>query len=310
MSLRSSGFRFIGGLLFKFKASGEGTDLGDEAAPARLKDAALRVRKALHLDLSQFVQIAFQAREPFVQLLGGPLQRRGALRPERRLWPPGARLAKKRLLRDLVRGRPVSGQKRLGLVGVEAMPLDRVGERNLPGSGKGAQPQGRGQPQAAHVQPRLKRRGEVPRELEPALDPLLAAAQDLSDGGQGPARLLLLGIGEHDARLVHGAQGPRGRVGLQNLRPGGEGRGGFEDDRDLAQALGSPPREPLEPVDDLAGSVFQLHHAQRQRRERRRLAARRALPAQSREPSPQLFDRDLFQERHGFSSPFPSSGSN
>jgi hypothetical protein len=288
------------------KASGEGADLGDEAAAPGLKNPPLGVGKALYRDLSQFIEFAFQAREPFVQVPGAPLQGRGAL--ALRLGAPRARLAKKRLLRRLVRSRLVGGDKGLGLVGVEAVSLDRVRERDLPASGEGAQPQRRGQAEAARVQPRLQRGRKLPRELQTTLDPLLSAAESLADRANGTA--VLVRIRADHPGLVHGAAGARRRVALKDLLLGGDGRGGFgfDDDRNLAQAFGGPPREPLEPVDDLAGPVFETNDPQGQRRER--LRARGTLPAQDREARAELLDRDLLHERHGFPSPLPSSGSN
>jgi hypothetical protein len=73
----------------------------------------------------------------------------------------------------------------------------------------------------------------------------------------------LLRQGNDHAGLIHRAGSLRRRVGLEQTGLASDPRNRFDDHRHLAQAIGTPLGQPLEPVEHLEVSVVSLSHSQR-----------------------------------------------
>ena len=209
-----------------------------------------------------------------------------------RLGAPG--VAQDCFLRGSVDRRTVGGEERLRLARGEGVALDGLGKPSLLGGGEDRQRAGERERQSAAVDAR----GEVGRESagegQATVHPGVLLAQELRDRGHGVS--VLVGEGQNDAGLVHGADGLGRRVGLEKPRLHGGAVDRLDHDGHFGAAFPSPEGQALEAVEDLAGAVAGPGDAQRESRQRRGVGP---FPAQRRQGRPQLRDRHEFNERHG-----------
>lgn len=200
------------------------------------------------------------------------------------------RIFEQRATRLVARARAERTHEREGLAALEAVAFDGRDDRLLGRTRDAAERERQRDADRPRVDARGDRRLERARERESARDPLHAPTAERRD----PARAEPLLDAERvdDARLVHGRERPRRRVRPeeQDARLGPRPRR-LDDDRDLAQPLGSPALEPFESVCHLVAPVRERHDAEREIGEV--VLAPSATAPQDREPRLELLDRNV-----------------
>lgn len=248
---------------FLLKAAGEGKDLGGQPAAAGLQDTSLGVGKAGEIGAGQRVQVALDGPETGGPVGGGGAERRSALVGHAGLRGTG--IAQQRLAGNGVRGAATGDEESFRLPRGEGVAADGVGEARLLGAREGGDRERCREDEAAGVEAYSQLGGQAASQRQAALDPGFFAAQQLGDGGGSES--LFLYDGDHDAGLVHGAEGLGGGVGGQQPRFGRGARDGLDDDGDLPEPLAGPMGQALEAVENLEGTVGGGGDPERQRRE-------------------------------------------
>jgi hypothetical protein len=268
-------------------------DLGGQTPLAGLQDPTLGVSEAGEVEGQELLEGALGLVEAGLELpRRGPQGRDGDLA---RAGQGAARVAQQRLVGGGVgRGAP-GGEEGLGLARAQAVAREGVGQTLLIAARQGRQSGGRGGREAAVVDVAGQVGGEPTAERETAIHPGPAAAEQRGDvrGGQ----VIVVGQRADHAGLVHGAQGPPRRVGVQQAGLGHDAGGVLDHHGHVRVAVAGPVGEALEAVEHLVGAVAGRGHAQGQRSEGAgRIGAR---PPQRRERRGEPIDRELEHERHG-----------
>jgi hypothetical protein len=238
-------------------------DLGGQPALACVQDTPHGIREAREVEGQELRQRAFGLIEAGLKLPRRGAQRRGGRGGRARRGR--ARIAEQGLAGRRVGGGLPRGEARVGLAGAEAVADDRVGQPGLLAARQAGERGGRRRREPARVDVRGHRGRQPPAQEQAARDPAAAPAEEPAD--LRGREVILVGERAHDARLVHRAQGPAGRVGLEQTGLGDDAGRLLEHHRHAGVPLARPLGEALEAVEHLVGAIAGWSHPQRQRGE-------------------------------------------
>jgi hypothetical protein len=267
-------------------------DLGGQPPLAGLQDPTIGLGEAREVEGQELVEGALGLVEAGLELLRRGPERRGGRRGRGRrgaAWVAEQRLPGRRVGRGLP-----SGEERLGLARAQSVARHSLRQALLVAAGQARERGGRGGGQASGVDVRGHVGGEAPAERQAAIDPLATVPEQLDDLGR--REVIVVGQRPDHARLVHRAQGPSGRVGLEQARLGHDAGGVFDHDGHVRGAVAPPLGQALEAVDHLVRPSGGRRHAQRQRGQRAGGIGPR--PPQRRQRRRQLRDRKVDHGRH------------
>jgi hypothetical protein len=198
------------------KFTGQGNDRGGQSATAGIQDPLLRIAEAGKIGDAKLRQRALGDVKAYVPLGCRGAQRRTTLAGDRR-GKRATRIAQERFSRPRLACDPIGGQKRFRLTRRKQVKRDSIRQSDLFRLAEGrAQGKSDRQGDLASIQAGLKLGRQPTKECQAALDPELAAAQELSDGGY--RKPVFVGQRRHDASLVHRADGLSPRVGFEQTR--------------------------------------------------------------------------------------------
>jgi hypothetical protein len=272
---------------------GQPDDLGGQAPLAGFQDPPVGVSKAGEVKVQKLLESVLGLIEAGLELVGRRPQRRdGGLVGG---GHDAARIAQQRLARGRVGGDAPGLQHRVRLARAQAVARHRVRQARLLPARQRRKRGGRGGGQPTGVDARGHVGREPAAEGEATIDPGPTAAEERGDLRR--REMIVVDQRAHHTRLVHGAQGPAGRVGVEQAGLGHDAGGLFHDDRDVRVALAGPLGQALEAIEHLVGPVGGGRHAQGQRGERAGEIGARA--SQRRQRRRELRERQVEHARHG-----------
>ena len=172
------------------------------------------------------------------------------------------RIVKESAALRLAVGHFVSRDQGEGFLIGESVAFDRCQQDPLVFRRQSAQRVGQREGDLPRIDPSGHGAIESLAQEQPLGDPVLVAPQQLADGGDG--QVILVPEGGHHARLVHGAQRARRRVGdEQGGLPLGPRSRVLQDHGNGIDAGGTPLDEPLEAVDHLEQAIRHGHDPDR-----------------------------------------------
>jgi hypothetical protein len=264
----------------------------DEVAPAGLQHPALDVAEAAEVHPEEILDALLGGGEARLDLSRRRAQGRCPLRAG--VGRGGPRLAQEAFAGEALLGAAVGREEGLGFLVLEGVAADDLCKTPLLPVAEGAERHGHREGERSAIEAHLELRRQPPPEGEPPLDPGLLPPEEFPDRrGREPVRPRER---LHDARLVHGARGLLGRVGLQKAHLARHAAHRLDDDRHLAASLRAPAGQALEAVEDFQGAILLLGDAQGHGGEV--AFAVGALAAQGGEAGPEALDGHGEDESH------------
>jgi hypothetical protein len=288
-SWRSSGVSISGLLL---EGAGEPDDLGGEPPLAGLQGPPFGVGEAGEVEGQQLLEGALGLIEARLELARRGTQGRDGAGARGRHGAAG--IAHERLAGGGVAGRTPGGQDGLGLPRPQAVTDDGVGHARLVMAGERRQRGGRGRRESSGVDVPDDVGGQPAAESQAPVHPAPAAAEQLGDLGR--REVIVVGQRADHAGLVHRAQGPPRRVGLEQPSLGHDAGGVFDHHGHVGVAVAGPVGQALEAVEYFVGTLPGQGDAQGQRGEGARGIG--ARPTQRRQRGGELRDREVEDTGH------------
>jgi len=279
---------------------GQPGDLGGQPPLAGLQAPPFGVGEAGEVKRQQLLKGALGLIEARLELA-----RRGTQGRDGRRAGGGdgaARIAQERLAGGRVSRRAPGGEEGLGLPRAQAVAREGVGQTLLIAARERRHGGGRGGREATVIDLRGHVGREPAAEGQAPVHPAPAAAEQLGD--LGGREVIVVGQRADHTGLVHGAQGPPWRVGVEQPDLADDAGGVFYDHGHVGVAVAGPAGEAFEAVEHLVRAVQRRGHAQGQRGEGARGIG--ARPAQRRQRRGELRDGEVEDEGHDGG---PSTGS-